>query len=870
MKQVEKDPSGQYVRFDQLLGRGCFKNVYKAFDTNDAVEVAWNKLQVDRIPESQIKKVEFEVELLSRLNHKNIINLHASWRQKTKSGKEGLDFITELMSSGTLKEYLERAKSIKLKVIRRWCHNLLEAITYLHSQDPPVMHRDLKCENIFINGHVGEVKIGDLGLSGVKQEAVAQSVIGTPEFMAPELYEESYTEKVDIYAFGMCILEMLTMEYPYAECENPAQIFRKVFSGERPLSYQRLPRCEIKHVIGACLEPEKRRPSARQLLEHPFFSDWQSDPGIETNLSLIGCAPKPSTMPSANRDEDDNHEKQHTGRNKQRPNEERSRKEESYQNHTDRVPEDSLHRGPSRVESKHGTELLVLLNVPMDGVYRKIEFFFDPTVDDVDEVSAEMASEFQLTHGDLIFIKNEIHTQVAAYLGHGGASKGNSGGSNYQTQYEKSREELRDDNGGRIKTNGRDRASSGARRQRNSMENSNFSGGEDGERDGNVRSNNRDRGDNASRVNRLSRGNQAELNSADIYLPDHDSEDESDTAPDRSSEIIFDRGAFKSNMALMEHCAKGKYGIVEQKLKAGAAAGFADYDRRTPLHLAATEGHADVVALLIENGAHVDSEDRWGSTPLDDAKKNGHEKVVEALVKGGAHVETRDLSKDEINSMELMQYSANGFYDMVREKLMAGVEASFADYDKRTPLHLACAEGHPDIVELLLINAADPMFKDRFGSTPMDEAVKNDRMELLPILQRYGGCLPAHMLNEEDVEFRYGMDLINYASRGKLNRVLYLIEHGADVCFVDYDKRTALHLCCAEGHTDVVAALLKAGADADSKDRWGVSSLDEAEKNKHEKIAFMIKEQFKCSANMSECANGVSNVSKVEVLVTEE
>lgn len=51
---------------------------------------------------------------------------------------------------------------------------------------------------------------------------------GTPEFMAPELYEEKYTEKVDIYAFGMCILEIFTGQYPYSECSNAAQIYKKV------------------------------------------------------------------------------------------------------------------------------------------------------------------------------------------------------------------------------------------------------------------------------------------------------------------------------------------------------------------------------------------------------------------------------------------------------------------------------------------------------------------------------------------------------------------------------------------------------------------------------------------------------------------
>lgn len=60
------------------------------------------------------------------------------------------------------------------------------------------------------------------------KDKYANSLIGTPEFMAPELYEEKYDEKVDIYSFGLSVLEMVTGEYPYAECENAAQIYRRV------------------------------------------------------------------------------------------------------------------------------------------------------------------------------------------------------------------------------------------------------------------------------------------------------------------------------------------------------------------------------------------------------------------------------------------------------------------------------------------------------------------------------------------------------------------------------------------------------------------------------------------------------------------
>lgn len=73
---------------------------------------------------------------------------------------------------------------------------------------------------------------------------IFSTVLGTPEFMAPELYEEEYNELVDVYSFGMCVLEMLTSDYPYSECTNPAQIYKKVtsVSSHRGLRFENVSR----------------------------------------------------------------------------------------------------------------------------------------------------------------------------------------------------------------------------------------------------------------------------------------------------------------------------------------------------------------------------------------------------------------------------------------------------------------------------------------------------------------------------------------------------------------------------------------------------------------------------------------------------
>lgn len=145
----------------------------------------------------------------------------------------------------------------------------------IHTHAPfSIIHRDLKCDNIFINGNNSEIKIGDLGLSTLMREGQgqAQSVLGTPEFMAPELYDELYDEKVDIYAFGMCVLEMVTSEYPYSECLNAAQIYRKVTQRSKPASLQKIVDGETKRFIEECLQHDHGiRPSATALLDHDYL-----------------------------------------------------------------------------------------------------------------------------------------------------------------------------------------------------------------------------------------------------------------------------------------------------------------------------------------------------------------------------------------------------------------------------------------------------------------------------------------------------------------------------------------------------------------------------------------------------------------------
>jgi len=281
---MERSPEGRYVRFLEKLGSGASKDVYRAYDTQEGIEVAWNVVQLSGVPKLERNRLVNEVRLLERLHHPNIISFHGSWVNRER---QEVNFVTEILSSGTLSKFIAKVQVIRWKIAKRWATQILKGLEYLHSQDPPVIHRDLKCENIFINGTSGDLRIGDLGLSTVHSTGKVLSVLGTPEFMAPDLYEESaYDEKVDIYAFGMCLLEILTKETPYRECSNPAQIYKKVMKGERPESLQRL-RSEIaRDFITLCLGYQDEasgnyiRPTASELLKHQFLFKSDNDDAV--------------------------------------------------------------------------------------------------------------------------------------------------------------------------------------------------------------------------------------------------------------------------------------------------------------------------------------------------------------------------------------------------------------------------------------------------------------------------------------------------------------------------------------------------------------------------------------------------------------
>lgn len=98
-RHVEASPQGRYLRFNDKLGTGQYKVVYRSYDTSMGIEVAWNTVNIKNLPKEEKKRIMNEVRLLQNLEHKNLVQFHGSWVNRER---EEVIFVTEIMQSGSL------------------------------------------------------------------------------------------------------------------------------------------------------------------------------------------------------------------------------------------------------------------------------------------------------------------------------------------------------------------------------------------------------------------------------------------------------------------------------------------------------------------------------------------------------------------------------------------------------------------------------------------------------------------------------------------------------------------------------------------------------------------------------------------------
>ncbi|XP_075437242.1 nuclear receptor-binding protein 2 isoform X1 [Ascaphus truei] len=285
---LEESPCGRWHKRKDQVNQGNMPGIestFLAMDTEEGVEVVWNELQFSdkKIFKAHEEKIRTTFQNLIVVDHPNVVKFHKYWLD-VKETSARVVFITEYVSSGSLRQFLKKTKknrkTMNARAWKRWCTQILSALSYLHSCDPPIIHGNLTNETIFIQ-HNGLIKIGSVWHRVFAHELPVPDDLRTPlkiqreehrtlHFFPPEYgYVEDGTA-VDIFSFGMCALEMAVLEiHSNGDTKvSEENISRAVLALEDP---------NMKEFVLQCLSTRPdQRPSAHNLLFHRVLFEVHS------------------------------------------------------------------------------------------------------------------------------------------------------------------------------------------------------------------------------------------------------------------------------------------------------------------------------------------------------------------------------------------------------------------------------------------------------------------------------------------------------------------------------------------------------------------------------------------------------------------
>ena len=197
------------------LGAGYFGEVWKVKSKITNKEYEMKKLKLVKEKKNLIKK---EIEILKEVHHPNIVKFYTSFE------KDNMIYIViEYIDGKNLDEIISEAKEKKTylpeKLVWKIMLDLLSGLTYLH-EEVKIIHRDIKPDNILITKD-NKVKITDFGISAINREDVSDTVkfhnstMGPILFMAPEIGNQEYGFKADVWMLGLTFVKLISWEIPY-------------------------------------------------------------------------------------------------------------------------------------------------------------------------------------------------------------------------------------------------------------------------------------------------------------------------------------------------------------------------------------------------------------------------------------------------------------------------------------------------------------------------------------------------------------------------------------------------------------------------------------------------------------------------------
>ena len=261
------DPSKRFLRMEQLK-ENRHAIIYKSLDQEEGTEVLWHEVNLSTATHEQIQKICTDVKILGHINEPHIINLHHAWLDKSR---KLLVLITELFSEQTIRSYVKDVlHNPSRTVIGNWCIHILDGLEHLHSLVPPLIHDDVRCDNIYIDSSEGFLKLGLLNIN---------KYFGDPctPLAAPEAQKGELDPKSDVWALGLAVIEIATGQQPFSECQSPEAQRTAILDHVMPQAFSEISDTIVADFVASCLLPLEQRPSTVQLREHSLIVELLPD-----------------------------------------------------------------------------------------------------------------------------------------------------------------------------------------------------------------------------------------------------------------------------------------------------------------------------------------------------------------------------------------------------------------------------------------------------------------------------------------------------------------------------------------------------------------------------------------------------------------